>query len=432
MSEREGEDQSQPVTPATPSEAAAPSAPPRDPQAFRLRGPQPRVVRLSRKVLAVIGAAAGLGIGGSLTYALQHKAPSPAPPKSAASEGRAKSEIVTAAPDDYSKVPKLGQPLPGDLGRPILAAQQNGVRASTQSDPRIAAAEQGRQRLLQEREAARNSRLFQAVGSVSAAESGVDGGGIELSAAVSDASGTERSAGDDLSPAAVDTNRSAKRAFLERRGAETTESAARIMSPRAANILQAGTIIPAALITGIQSDLPGQITAQVTQNVYDSPTGRLLLIPQGARLLGDYDSEVSAGQRRVLLAWNRLIFPDGRSILLDRQPGTDAAGMAGLRDRTNFHWGNMLRAVAISTLLGVGSEIATGSDDSLTRALRYGTQDTVNRTGRQLVQREMNVSPTLTIRPGYPLRVLLTRDLILEPVEGVGMKETRFNDGTER
>lgn len=419
MSEREGEDQSQPVAPAMPSEAPPPAPPARDPQAFRLRGPQPRVVRLSRKVLAVIGVAAGLGIGGSLTYALQHKAPSPSPPKSGASEGRAKSEIVTTAPDDYSKVPKLGQPLPGDLGRPILAAQQNGVGAPAQSDPRIAAAEQARQRLLQEREAARSSRLFQTGGSISAAESGVAGPGFMPPAAIADASGTKRSAGDDLSPAAdADINRSAKRAFLEGRGPGTTESAARIMSPRAGKILQAGTGIPAALITGIQSDLPGQITAQVTQNVYDSPTGRILLIPQGSRLLGDYDSEVSAGQRRVLLAWNRIIFPDGRSIRLDRQPGTDAAGMAGLRDRTNFHWGNMLRAAAISTLLGVGSELATGSDDSLTRALRYGTQDTVNQTGRQLVQREMNVPPTLTIRPGYPLRVLLTRDLILEPVEG--------------
>src|SRR3546814_7607174 len=92
------------------------------------------------------------------------------------------------------------------------------------------------------------------------------------------------------------------------------------------------------------SDLPGQVTAQVTQNVYDSPTGRILLIPQGARLIGDYDSEISVGQERVLLAWNRLILPGGRSIRLDRQPGADARGMAGIADRTDHHWGSMLRA----------------------------------------------------------------------------------------
>lgn len=113
------------------------------------------------------------------------------------------------------------------------------------------------------------------------------------------------------------------------------------------NVVQAGSIIPAALITGIRSDLPGQITAQVTQNVYDSPTGRILLIPQGARLIGEYDSDVASGQNRVLLAWDRLILPGGHSILLDRLPGADVAGMAGLQDRTNFHWGNMLRAVSI-------------------------------------------------------------------------------------
>src|SRR5690606_23638578 len=148
--------------------------------------------------------------------------------------------------------------------------------------------------------------------------------------------------------------------------------------------------IPAALITGIRSDLPGQISAQVTQSVYDSPTGRILLIPPGSRLIGEYDSEVLAGQNGVLLAWDRLLFPDGRSIGLDRQPGVDGAGMAGLQDHTTYHWGNMFRAAAISTLLGVGTQLATDSDDSLTRALRYGTQDTVNQTGRQLVQREMN------------------------------------------
>ena len=91
-------------------------------------------------------------------------------------------------------------------------------------------------------------------------------------------------------------------------------------------MVQAGAVIPAALVTGLRSDLPGQITAQVTSNVYDSPTGRFLLIPQGARLIGEYDSRVAFGQSRVLLAWTRLILPNGRSIVLERQPGADAAG----------------------------------------------------------------------------------------------------------
>ncbi len=158
----------------------------------------------------------------------------------------------------------------------------------------------------------------------------------------------------------------------------------------------------------------------MTQNVYDSPTGRILLIPQGARLIGDYDSEISVGQERVLLAWNRLILPGGRSIRLDRQPGADARGMAGIADRTDHHWGSMLRAALVSTLLGVGAELGSDGDDALVRALRDGPQDTVNQSGRRLVERQMNIPPTLTIRPGFALRVLVTRDLILEPPAGAG------------
>lgn len=182
------------------------------------------------------------------------------------------------------------------------------------------------------------------------------------------------------------------------------------------NVLQAGSVVPAALITGIRSDLPGQITAQVTQNVYDSPTGRILLIPQGARLIGEYDSEIIAGQSRVLLAWDRLILPGGRSIALDRLPGADAAGMAGLADRTNYHWRHILKAALVSTLLGVGAELGDSSEDRVIRALRNGGQETMNETGRQIVERQLGIPPTLTIRPGFTLRVIVTRDIIFDPV----------------
>ena len=195
-------------------------------------------------------------------------------------------------------------------------------------------------------------------------------------------------------------------------------SSERMTDPVSPNILQAGSIIPAALITGIRSDLPGQITAQVTANVYDSPTGRILLIPQGSRLIGEYDSDIAAGQTRVLLAWDRLILPGGRSIALDRQPSGDGAGFAGLQDRVDQHWGNLLRAAAVSTLLGIGAELGADGEDDLIRALRRGSQGTINQAGQRIVDRELNIQPTLTIRPGHPLRVILTRDLILDPVGG--------------
>jgi type IV secretion system protein VirB10 len=387
---------------------------------FRLRGAPPRVTRLSRKALAVVGVAAGLGIGGSLIYALQPRGPAAAPQNLYGSDHGAKADVVTAAPADYSKVPKLGQPLPGDLGRPILSAQANGQAVPVppmgapagQPDPRAAAAEQVRQRVAQERDSARTSSLF-----LGGANASAPGGSPPPPPASTQTA--EKTSDATTTPAsAPPAGQSANRAFLQVAANRTTASSERITAPVSPYVVQAGSIIPAALITGIRSDLPGQITAQVTQNVYDSPTGKILLIPQGSRLIGEYDSDVSAGQNRVLLAWDRLILPGGRSILLDRQPGADAAGMAGLQDRTNYHWGNMLKAALVSTLLGVGTEFATDGDDRLTRALRYGTQNTINQSGQQLVQREINVPPTLTIRPGFPLRVIVTRDLVLEAEGG--------------
>lgn len=390
------------ATQSAPPPAAAPS--------FSLRGPTPRVMRLSRKALAAIGVAAGLGIGGSLIYALK-----PAGPREAQelfnTESRATAESVTSAPSDYGQVPRLGRPLPGDLGRPIVSAQQRGEDVPVPPigtnppppDPREQAAEAARQRAAQERDAARTSTVFlggSGAGSAPSLPIALPGIGQIPQPAAQEA------------PAPPDI----RRAFFDRQAGAMT-SAARIVAPVSPNIVQAGTVIPAALITGISSDLPGQITAQVTQNVYDSPTGRILLIPQGARLIGEYDSGISFGQNRVLLAWDRLILPDGRSIALERQPGADAAGMAGLNDRTNYHWGQMLRAALISTLLGVGAELGADSDDELTRALRRGGQDTINQTGQQLVRRQLNIAPTLTIRPGFPLRVIVTRDLILESAE---------------
>lgn len=385
-----------------------------DPGAFSLRGDPPRVMRLSRKALASIGAAACLGIGGALIYALQPPRHDDTP-NLIDTANRNRADTVTSAPKDYSQVPKLGQAMPGDLGRPILSAQQNGASVPVPPmgapggvDPRVAEAQQARQRVVQERDSARTSRLF--LGGA------VNGGGGDMAQPV--IPGTAVAAADPPAAAAP----TGKRGFLTVAANRTSVSNERVVAPVSPNIVQAGSIIPAALLTGIQSDLPGQITAQVTQNVYDSPTGRILLIPQGSRLIGDYDSEISAGQSRVLFAWDRLILPGGRSILLDRQPGADASGMAGIRDGVNYHWGNMLKAALVSTLLGVGTELATDSDDALTRALRYGTQDTINQTGRQVVQRQINVPPTLTVRPGHVLRVIVTRDLVIEPAAQGGSR----------
>ena len=156
----------------------------------------------------------------------------------------------------------------------------------------------------------------------------------------------------------------------------------------------------------------------MTENIFDSPTGRSLLIPQGARLIGIYDSQVAVGQSRALLVWTRLILPNGRSIILERQPGADTGGYSGLQDEVDHHWGELFKAALLSTLLSVGAELGSGAgngDNAVLQALRRGAGDSLNQTGQQIVRRNLSMQPTLTIRPGFPVRVIVNRDLVLEP-----------------
>jgi type IV secretory pathway VirB10-like protein len=207
-----------------------------------------------------------------------------------------------------------------------------------------------------------------------------------------------------------------KLAFLNQPADHQTQSPDRLQDLASPNAILAGTIIPAALITGLRSDLPGEITAQVTQDCYDSPTGRILLIPQGSKLIGQYDAQVTFGQSRALLIWSRLILPNGKSIVLPRQPGVDTQGYAGLEDEVDNHWGMLFEAAALSTILSVGSEAGTSdSENNLAQAIRQGASQSFNQAGEQVVGRSLNVQPTITIRPGFPVNVLVTQDLILEP-----------------
>jgi type IV secretion system protein TrbI len=195
-----------------------------------------------------------------------------------------------------------------------------------------------------------------------------------------------------------------------------TTSPDRVQPAASPYVLQAGSVIPAALITGLRSDLPGEVTAQVTEDVYDTPTGKILLIPQGARLIGQYDAQVAFGQSRALPVWNRLIMPNGRSIVLERQPGTDPEGYAGLEDQVDDHWGMLFEAAILTTLLSIGSETgANNNENALVQALRQGSSQGMSQVGEQVVGRSLNVQPTITIRPGFPVRVLVTHDLVLEP-----------------
>jgi type IV secretion system protein VirB10 len=372
---------------------------------MQLRPGRTAVTRLSRKVLTGLGAAVAVGIGGALFFALQphHQA---ARSELYNTSNRTTPDGLANLPRDYGGLargaPKLGPPLPGDLGGPIVKAG-----APTPDMATSAAATADQQQLAQEHDAARDSHLF------------ADANPASAVAVVSQALAGAPAA---VAPPATPNDPSTedhKLAFLNGAVDHRTVSPDRVEAPASPHVLQAGAVIEAALLTGLRSDLPGEVTAQVTSDVYDSPTGKVLLIPQGARLIGQYDAQVSFGQSRALLVWNRLIFPNGRSIVLERQPGTDAAGFAGLEDRVNNHWGMLFKAAILSTILSVGAEAGTSdAENNLAQAIRQGASQSFNRVGQQVVGRSLNVPPSITIRPGFPVRVMVIHDLVLEPYRG--------------
>lgn len=377
---------------------------------MRLRAESPRVTRLSRKVLASAAAVALVGIGGTLIYALQTRTGGDSDNELYSTSNRQPADGLAGLPRDYTG-PVLGPPLPGDLGRPILDAQNRGqpVVPPTIATPTVDRAEERR---LAEEEAARVSRVFfQTEARTGSPAAALPSGSTMPGIPGLDLAGLTGQPGQQ---SAQDKQVAFLNAPVDRR----TTSPDRVMAPASPFVLQAGAVIPAALITGIRSDLPGQIAAQVTENIYDSPTGRILLVPQGTRIIGQYDNSVQYGQRRVLLVWNRLILPNGRSLVLERQPGADSQGYAGLEDGVDYHWWDLAKAAGLSTLLAVGTELAVSDEDRLLRAIRDGAQDTINDAGQQIIRRQLQVAPTLTIRPGFPVRVIVTRDLVLEPYRG--------------
>ncbi|HMM71837.1 MAG TPA: IncP-type conjugal transfer protein TrbI [Rhodocyclaceae bacterium] len=183
--------------------------------------------------------------------------------------------------------------------------------------------------------------------------------------------------------------------------------------------LKRGSVIPATLVTGINSDLPGRITAQVSQNVYDSATGRHLLIPQGSKLFGRYDSNVSFGQNRVLVVWTDIIFPNGATLQIGGMAGTDAAGNSGFKDRVDNHYLRTFGSAVLVALIGAGTDMmipqdrnAFGTANSAEDATRRSFAETFGRMSEQTVSRNLNVQPTLEIRPGYRFNVLVDQDIV--------------------
>lgn len=392
--------------------------PKEDPEALVLRGTPRPAVRFRRGLIVGITGAVAAALVTVSWLALEP----PSFRKAAASidsgedQPKPTPDALANVPRNYGDVPKLGPPLPGDLGRAILEQQRSQGQPISAAPPDItepssgqSAAELGRGRAEAARQAARTAGLMVQLGS------GEPAPPANASVSVLDSPTPPPALGN--ATAAMSAGQQQKIAFVED---EPGIASAHQLIPAASPwMLSAGTIIPASLITALNSDLPGMVLAQVTENVRDSATGRAILVPQGARLIGRYDSVVAFGQRRALLVWNRIVFPDGSSVELDHVPASDVSGYSGLKDGVDSHTWQLLKGIGLSTLLGVGTQLSLGSSESdLVRALRESTQQNAANGGNQLTSRNLDIQPTITVRPGWPVRAILNKDLVLRPWRG--------------
>jgi len=396
------------------TEAVITPTPKADPETLAIRARPARAIRFRRGVIVAIAALGSISLMAVAWVALKPRVFGTMADRQELSEpsNRPSTDSLNGLPSTYGDVPRLGPPLPGDLGRPILEHQrQMAVETGSNIDSASQAAAQERERRLAELKAARESGVL------------VQGRMAPPPTASTDATIVPIPAPTGAASPALDPDRDPNAqgrkaqlvGALDRSGDVNPHPLTPAPSPY---LLSAGSVISASLITGLRSDLPGLVTAQVTSPVFDSPTGRILLVPQGSRLIGSYDSVVAFGQKRALVVWQRIMFPDGSSLRIDNLPATDASGYAGLQDKVDFHTWALLKGVALATLLGVGSEMTVTGESDLVQAIRESTQQNVSRAGDQLTSRNLNIQPTITIRPGATVRLIVHKDLILAPWRG--------------
>lgn len=372
--------------------------------AIPTRAPPPSPRRLSRKVLAMLAGAVAFAIAGALTWSLGAGRRHVAPPEAVSVVHRQDNAALADAPTDYGD---LARKAAAGIGPPAAPSEPAGrgmddgpFVVPPPSDNRVDAEAERRRH---QRESARASGLFAMR----------DGRSGSAARANPDAAMPHLGPSEALPADAADA-RDRKAAFVAGAGPTSTVNGGRLMPPASRYMVMAGSTIAAALITGLSSDLPGQVVAQVTEDVFDSISGQTRLIPQGTRLLGSYDARVAYGQSRALLVWTRMILPDGRSLELDRMAGTDGAGLSGLSDRVDNHWGAIVKAGLLSTLLGFGTQINdAGDDDAIVDAIRDSTRQTMGRAGDRIVEHQLAVPPTITVRPGARVRVLVSKDILL-------------------
>lgn len=396
-----------------------------DPESLSLRARPRPVTRLNRNVLMMGGAVIGSLILVGTMWALR-------PPKSREAEPAERGPVTSvqraegwaALPADYTQIPKLGPPL-GELGHPIRQLEEAvdapplPDRATFTHDPEEDTHRAERLNAHAEAEAAAKASIFFKLSERRGSSSAWPQESANADAEVP----TVERLMPTPEPRTVDPNaQSHKRAFLQATATEPRSRRGETMAAGPTYAIKAGDTIPAALITRINSDLPGTVTATVTENIYDSDTGQHLLIPQGSTLVGRYDSEVTFGQSRVLLVWTQLVMEHRPTLMLDPLPATDAMGQSGLNDRVDWHWKRIVAGAALSTLIGVAAELAspdraTDADGRVVVAARDSVHETTNEVAQQITRRSLDIQPTLSIREGYPLRVMLNTDLMLPAYE---------------
>lgn len=398
-------------------EDAVPAPPTKvDPETLVLRARPSRVVRFRRGTIIAAAALGSLALVGVTWIALKPSTLRIVAGAQGPDLGPSKPiDALADAPARYDEVAQLGPPLPGDLGRPILAQQREMAtegESSAGADQAAQAAEAARLQAAADLKVARESGVLLQLTGAATSPAPPPPPGIAQPASTAE---TLRAGIDNVRDPQAPAN---KARFLAGSDVPDSENPHRLLPPRSPFTLAAGSVIAASLITGLNSDLPGFVTAQITQNTYDSATGRILLLPQGSRLLGTYDDVTAFGQERALVVWQRIILPDGSSIRIDNMPAADLEGYAGLADKVDVHTWQLLKGVVLSSLLGVGSELTIGGEGDLVRALRESAQQNGSRAGDQIVSRSLSIQPTIRVRPGWPLRVLVNKDLILEPLRG--------------
>lgn len=390
-----------------------------DPETLLLRGKPRRVARFKRHI--VIGIVAILLIGVFLaTWIALNVSPlhKPGPGQELYNVDRKpEADGLAALPSGYDEVkpPVLGPALPGDVGPAELRARNDmGIGPSGITENDSARAEEMHQAQMARQ--AREGNVFFQIHSGQTGSPDRTMGSTEAPTQSDTTYVPENRLA--LDPLRDQNDQQRKLDFVNARVERSIYNPHAIQDPVSPYEVMAGTLISASLITGLDSDLPGLVVAQVTQHVYDSVTGQTLLIPQGSRLIGTYDSVVAFGQSRALVVWQRIIMPDGSSIQIDNLPATDPQGYSGLEDDVDYHTWALLKGVALSTLLGVSTQLSINGRSDLVNAIRLSTEDSVNQAGQQLTQKNLNIQPTIKVRPGWPLRVIVHKDLVLRPYRG--------------